>query len=142
MQKEPHLRGRWEHFSCERSKAKRFRELGDEEKQAGMQGQWQQESPAKEYLEQVKCCHDEDYVWWVSGRKKSTKWWCAIWGEKYDWKQPNMLLAVQTGDSVEQAKVFKAHAVPQGLIGMPSARRCTKALKEKIRKKCMTPTGY
>ena len=25
-----------------------------------MQGQWQQESPAREYLEQVKCCHDAD----------------------------------------------------------------------------------
>ena len=34
---------------------------------------------------------------------------------KYDWKQPNTLLVVQTGDSIEQAKVFKAHAVPQGL---------------------------
>ena len=56
----------------------------------------------------------EDYVREVSGRK-STKWWCAICGEKYDWKQPNRLLVVQTGDSIEQAKVFKAHAVPQGL---------------------------
>ena len=25
-----------------------------------MQGQWQLESPAKEYLEQVTCCHDTD----------------------------------------------------------------------------------
>ena len=33
-------------------------------------------------------------------------------GEKYDWKQPNRLLVVQTGEKVEQAKVFKA---PQGL---------------------------
>ena len=56
----------------------------------------------------------EDYGWWVLGRK-TTKWWCAICGEKYDWKQPHSLLVVQTGDSVEQAKVFKAHAVPQGL---------------------------
>ena len=53
-------------------------------------------------------------VWWVSG-EKSTKWWCAIWGEKYDWRQPNRLLVVQTGESFEQAKVFKAHAVLQGL---------------------------
>ena len=44
----------------ERSRVKRFRELTDEEKEAGIQGQWQQESPAKEYLEQVKCCHDTD----------------------------------------------------------------------------------
>ena len=56
----------------------------------------------------------EDYVWWVSGRK-TTKWWCAICGEKYDWRQPNRLLVVQTGESFEQAKEFKAHAVPQGL---------------------------
>ena len=50
----------WEYFLQERSRVKRFRELADEEKQAGIQGQWQQESPAKEYLEQVKCCHDTD----------------------------------------------------------------------------------
>ena len=36
---------------------------------------------------------------------------------KYDWKQPNRLLVVQTGESVNQAKVFKARAVPQGLYG-------------------------
>ena len=59
--REPHLRGMWEHFSCERrSKAKKFRQLADEEKRPGIQGQWQQESQAREYLEQVKCCHDTD----------------------------------------------------------------------------------
>ena len=58
--KEPYLRGLWEHFSCERSKAKKYRQLADEEKQAGIRGQWQQESSAREYLEQVKCCHDTD----------------------------------------------------------------------------------
>ena len=56
----------------------------------------------------------EDYVWWVSG-EKTTKWWCATCGEKYDCRQPNKLLVVQTGERFEQAKVFKAHAVPQGL---------------------------
>ena len=56
----------------------------------------------------------EDYVWWVTAGK-TTKWWCAICGEKYDWRQPHRLLVVQTGESLEQAKVFKAHAVPQGL---------------------------
>ena len=49
-----------------------------------------------------------------SGRKH-IKWWCAICGEQYDWKQPNRLLVVQTGESFEQAKVFKAHSVPHGL---------------------------
>ena len=57
----------------------------------------------------------EDYIWWVSGRKGRNNWWCAICGEKYDWKQPNRLLVVQTGESIDQAKVLKAHAVPQGL---------------------------
>ena len=46
---------------------------------------------------------------------KTTKWWCAICGEKYDWRQPNRLLVVQTGESFKQAKVFKEHAVPKGL---------------------------
>ena len=34
--------------------------------------------------------------------------------EKYDWRAPNRLLVVQTGESIEQAKLFKAHAVLQG----------------------------
>ena len=46
--------------------------------------------------------------------EKTTKW-CAINGEKYDWRQPNRLLVVQTGDGFEQATACKAHAVPQGL---------------------------
>ena len=60
MEKETYLRGMWEHFSCERSEAKKFRQLADEEKQAGIQRQWQQEPPAREHLEQVKCCLDTD----------------------------------------------------------------------------------
>ena len=60
MEKEPYLRGMWEYFLQERSRVKRFRELVDENRQAGIQGKRQQESPAREYLEQVKCCHDTD----------------------------------------------------------------------------------
>ena len=59
MEREPYLRWMWEYFLQERSRVKRFPELADEEKQAGIRGQWQ-ESPAREYLEQVKCCHDTD----------------------------------------------------------------------------------
>ena len=40
-----------------------------------------------------------------------------ICGEKYDWKQPNRLLVVQTGESVNPATVFNAHAATQGLCG-------------------------
>ena len=39
---------------------------------------------------------------------------CGLW-RKYDWRAPNRLLVVQTGESASQAKVFKAHALPQGL---------------------------
>ena len=39
----------------------------------------------------------EDYVWWVTAGK-TTKWWCAIRGEKYDWRQPKRLLVMQTGE--------------------------------------------
>ena len=38
------------------------------------------------------------------------KWWCAICGEKYDRRQPNRHSVVQTGESFEHAKIFKAHA--------------------------------
>ena len=55
-----------------------------------------------------------DYVLMVTAGK-TTKWWCAICGEKCDWRQPNRLLVVQTVESVEHAKVFKAHSIPQGL---------------------------
>ena len=55
----------------------------------------------------------EDNVWWVTAGKTTSGG--AICGERYDWRQPNKLLVVQTGESVEQAKVFKAHAIPQGL---------------------------
>ena len=60
MGKEPHVRGMWENFLQERNRVKRLREQAEEEKQAEIQGQWQLESPAREYLEQVKCCHDSD----------------------------------------------------------------------------------
>ena len=59
----------------------------------------------------------EDYVWWVSAGKKHTSWWCAICGERFECKAPHRLLVVQTFESVNQAEVFRAHAVPQGLCG-------------------------
>ena len=56
--KDQYVREMWEYHSCERSKVKNFREDAVKEKQGGIQGQWQRESPAKEYLEQVKCRKD------------------------------------------------------------------------------------
>ena len=45
---------------------------------------------------------------------KGTNWWCAICGEEYDWKRPNRLLVVQTGESVNQAKVFRGACSASG----------------------------
>ena len=72
----------WEHFCQERARVKRFREEAEAENQAGIQGQWQLESPAREYLEQVRCCNDTDcthrmmkqsFLALVSGEWKSIK---------------------------------------------------------------------
>ena len=60
MRKEQHVREMWERFCQDRARVKRFQEQAEEERQAGIQGQWQLESPAREYLEQVKCCSDTD----------------------------------------------------------------------------------
>ena len=56
------MRELWEYFCQERNRVKRFRELAEEGNQAGIQGQWQLESPAKEYLEQVKCFDETDCI--------------------------------------------------------------------------------
>ena len=52
--KEQYVRGMWEYFRRERDRVNWFREQAEEEKQAQIQGQWQLESPAQEYLEQAK----------------------------------------------------------------------------------------
>ena len=52
--KEKYIREMWEYDCRERSRAKKFREDAEKERQAGIQGQWQHEAPAREYLEQVK----------------------------------------------------------------------------------------
>ena len=57
MGKEQDIREMWEPCCQERT---RFREEAEEERQTGIQGQRQVESPAREYLEQVKCCNDTD----------------------------------------------------------------------------------
>ena len=48
----------------------------------------------------------EDNVGLVFGRN-TTKWWCAICGEKYDWRQPNRLLVVQIGESLSRPRYSK-----------------------------------
>ena len=58
----------------------------------------------------------EDYVLWVSGKNVQNNWWCAIYGEKYDWKQPNRLSVVQTGVSIDQAKACSTSGLFANLI--------------------------
>ena len=60
MGKEQYMREMWAYYCRERLRVQKFREDAGKERQTGMQGQWQHESPAREYLEQVKCCSDID----------------------------------------------------------------------------------
>ena len=57
----------------------------------------------------------EDNIWWVSTGKKHCSWWCAICGERCEWRSPNRILVVQLRTNEDEAKGFRAHAVPQGL---------------------------
>ena len=65
----------------------------------------------------------EDYIWSVSrghgdgnnGKKKHCSWWCAVCGGKYEWRASNRILVVQLGTNANEAKIFEAHATPQGL---------------------------
>ena len=58
--KDQYIQGMWEYFSLERARAKKFMKDAEKEKQEGIQGRKQHESPAKEYLEEVKCCTDTE----------------------------------------------------------------------------------
>ena len=58
--KDQFLQGMWEYFSQERAKAKKFLEDAEKERHEGIQGEWQQESPSKEVLEQVRRSPDTD----------------------------------------------------------------------------------
>ena len=53
MGKEQYIREMWQYFCLEGLRVKKFREEAEKERQAGIQGQWQQ-------VEQVKCCNDTD----------------------------------------------------------------------------------
>ena len=69
------------------------------------------------------CFPWEDYIWSVSSRqgdgndrtKKQCSWWCAACGDQYDWRAPNRILVMELSANAHEAKVFKAHAAPQGL---------------------------
>ena len=58
--KDQYIREMWEYYCSERSRVKKVREDAEKGRQAGIQGPWQHESPARESLEQVRCCNDTD----------------------------------------------------------------------------------
>ena len=57
----------------------------------------------------------EDSVWRVSGGKTHKVVVRNLWRKSTTGGNKTGFLVVQTGECFEQAKVFKAHAVPQGL---------------------------
>ena len=58
----------------------------------------------------------EAYIWWVSAGygKKLSSWWCAASGGQYDWRLRTGSLVIQDSTDPRDAKVFWAHAAPQG----------------------------
>ena len=54
MGSEQFIHGIWKYFTLKRAEAKRIRDDAAQERQEGIQGQWQQESPSREIQEQVR----------------------------------------------------------------------------------------
>ena len=63
-----------------------------------------------------------DYIWLVSighgdgnnREKKHCNWWCAVCGSRYERRAPTWVQVVQLDSDANEAKVFGAHAAPQG----------------------------
>ena len=89
MGKEQYVRGMWEHFLQERARVRQFRERAEEEQQAGIQGQWQLESPAKEFTEQVKRSDDTD-----STHRMMKQGFVAL--ESGDWEESKSIFRAET----------------------------------------------
>ena len=47
--------------------------------------------------------------------KKHCNWWCAACGGHDDWRAPNRVLVIRDSVDPREAKVFRAHAAPQGM---------------------------
>ena len=89
-------------------------EQEDEDRQSILEDQSQvREGPrCRTYTLNCNCVQLEDYIWWIlSGHGKRQ---CS---GQYDWKAPNRILVVQDSMNRREAKVFRAHAAPQGMCG-------------------------
>ena len=95
--KDQYIRGMWE-YSFERLKVTKFREEAEKEKQEGIQGQWPRESPAKEYLEQGKCCKDTD---------------CTPRTTRQARTMGQAFFALKRGDGKEYNSIFRVQAKPR-----------------------------
>ena len=47
--------------------------------------------------------------------KEQCNWWSAACGDQYDWRNPNNILVIQESTDRQEAKVFRAQVVPQGV---------------------------
>ena len=64
----------WEYFTLKRAGARKILEDASREKQEGIQGQWQQESPFREILEHVIRNADMGYFPNDAEEEKSSEW--------------------------------------------------------------------
>ena len=70
------------------------------------------------------------------GEKGRNNWWCAICEEKYDWKQPNWLLVVQTGESIGSGRAWCANLINALMLTGEAARRWRRSHTEHRDKPC------
>ena len=46
--------------------------------------------------------------------ERQCNWWCAAYGGKYNWKDPNTVLVIAGQLEPQRGKSFSSHAPPQG----------------------------
>ena len=130
MGNEQFTRGMWEYVTLRRAEAKRIRDDAAREKQEGIQGQWQQESPFREVLEQARrnkymgCSSEVIRKGCVAG--KDSRWQdfkeeCKVKGKSSEWNSGTV-----------REKVVKEEAGRLGIVreilrkkhGFPEANHC------------------
>ena len=68
-------------------------------------------------------------MWW----KKQCDWWCAACSGQYNLKAADRVSVTQDSADRREAKVFQAHAAPQGMCGKMAtahSRWCHRAEEE------------
>ena len=127
----------WEYFILKRAEVKKILEDVSREKLEGIQGHWGQSKEMRMWCAQMmrQGYFARSYGSWEEFKERCTApvfLWktrrsTAVGGvryveAKYEWRAPNRILVVRLGTDATEAKLFRAHAAPQGLCEILSMR--------------------